>query len=71
MVQVSWGMVTINRKNSNTFPSTFSYSISQPKKIDSLRNVRISQISSANGCENLALISSDGKLYTCGYNNYG
>jgi alpha-tubulin suppressor-like RCC1 family protein len=28
-------------------------------------------ISSANGCENLAAISEDGKLYTCGYNNYG
>jgi alpha-tubulin suppressor-like RCC1 family protein len=47
------------------------YRISLPKKIESLKGVKISQISSANGCESLALISQDGKLYTCGYNNYG
>eukprot|EP00347_Sterkiella_histriomuscorum_P007830 403347403 len=46
-------------------------SISTPKKIESLKNIRITHISSANGCENLAIISQDGKLYTCGYNNYG
>ena len=48
-----------------------AYRISLPKRIEALKNQKITQISSANGCENLALISSDGKLYTCGYNNYG
>ncbi len=47
------------------------YRISQPKKIEALKNSKITNISSANGCESLALISSEGKLYTCGYNNYG
>ena len=47
------------------------FRISQPKKIESLKNQKITQISSANGCESLALITQDGKLYTCGYNNYG
>ena len=46
-------------------------SISQPKVIEAIKKTRMTQISSANGCENLALISQDGKLYTCGYNNYG
>ena len=32
-------------------------SISQPKKIESMKNAKISQISSANGCESLALIT--------------
>lgn len=45
--------------------------ISIPKKIESLKNVKISQLLSANGCESLALISEDGKFYTCGYNSYG
>lgn len=31
--------------------------ISMPKKIESLKGIKISSISSANGCENLALIS--------------
>ncbi len=36
-----------------------------------MKNAKITQISSANGCESLALITQEGKLYTCGYNNYG
>ena len=36
-----------------------------------MKNTKISQISSANGCESLALITNEGRLYTCGYNNYG
>jgi alpha-tubulin suppressor-like RCC1 family protein len=50
---------------------SLTFSISQPKKIEALKNQKITQISSANGCESLALITQDGKLYTCGYNNYG
>jgi alpha-tubulin suppressor-like RCC1 family protein len=46
-------------------------SISTPKVIEAMKKIRVTQISSANGCESLALISNDEKLYTCGYNNYG
>ena len=46
-------------------------SISVPKKIEALKHFKISQLASANGCENLALISADGRFFTCGYNNYG
>ena len=72
MVVVNSVMETIDRMSYilNLQP-TILFRISQPKKIDSLKNIRISQISSANGCESLALISSEGKLFTCGYNNYG
>lgn len=31
----------------------------------------MASLSSANGCEHLGVVSEDGKLYTCGYNNYG
>ena len=34
-------------------------------------NIRISSLSSANGCESISYISDEGHLYTCGYNNYG
>lgn len=48
-------MGIINRKKKFIHSSYFR--ISTPKKIEALKNIRIAQISSANGCENLALIS--------------
>ena len=42
-----------------------------PKLVESLNGTFIEKVSSANGCEHLSLITDDGKLYTCGYNNYG
>jgi alpha-tubulin suppressor-like RCC1 family protein len=67
MAVVNWAMEIIDRK----FTRFYNFRISLPKKVESLKNIRITQISSANGCESLALISSEGKLFTCGYNNYG
>lgn len=46
-------------------------SITSPKIIESLNGIFAEKVSSANGCEHLSLMTDDGKLYTCGYNNYG
>lgn len=46
-------------------------SIFVPTEIKVLSDKNVVFLGGANGCEHLIAITKEGKIYTCGYNNYG